>query len=123
MKRIDDFVASLGFKPLGKMWKEISTREAVLVATLILHRDTAYSAKIMEFDRAYALATSFTNLFTLDPHFYTNGLYSSLSLKALRNGLSPLPWSGNSISESTMDHGIVCKDANVMGILWVEDED
>jgi len=109
----DSFVASLGFKILGKAWREIERKEAADLVDHILYRDLAYQAPLMEKKTAAFIAEGFLALFS--PHgsrYYTNGSIDQQNM---------LGW--DPISHSTFDHGIVAFDDKNIGIVWVEDED
>ena len=109
----DSFVASHGFRPLGKAWRIIQRSEALDSLYRILFRDLAYQQLLMEEKTARFIAESFLDLFS--PHhsrYCTNGSFDERSM---------LGWTP--ITEATFDHGIVAFDEEHIGMIWVQDED
>ena len=109
----DDFVVSLGFKRLGKVWRQIERAEALGSIERILCCDLAYQRPLMEEKTATFIAESFLALFSsYGCHHCTNGSFDERSM---------LRWSP--ISDSTFDHGVVAFDDEHVGIIWAQDED
>jgi len=109
----DSFVANLGFKPLGKAWREINRTTASALAQHVLYRDLAYQSRLMEQKTAAFIAEKFLALFSpYTCRFLTNGSINEHNM---------LGW--DPISDSTFDHGIVVFDEKNIGMVWVEDED
>lgn len=109
----DDFVLSLGFKPLGKRWRSIERAEALNSLELLLFHDLAYQHPLMEKKTAHFIAESFLSLFSpFDCRFLTNGSFDERSM------LRRTP-----ITESTFDHGVIAFDDKSIGMIWAQDED
>lgn len=70
-----------------------------------------YQSKAMTSERAKNLAEQFLALFE-DARFFTNGIFNE-------NGSHEF----NSITDATLDAGVICVNSTNIGILWVEDED
>jgi len=109
----DSFVESLGFKPLGKAWRQIERANANAIIEHILFQDLAYQYPQMEEKTAAFIAENFLALFSHHScRCYTNGSINEQNM---------LGW--DPISNSTFDHGIVAFDDKNIGIVWAEDED
>lgn len=109
---LDEFVAKFDFIGLSEGWKEIDGRTAKEITSEVIFRDLAHGVEMTTEERASRLAEQFLNNFTLQPRFFTNGIFESGSLSS---------W--YPISGSTFDTGVVCFDDKNIGILWVQDED
>jgi hypothetical protein len=109
----DSFVASLGFKQLGKAWRVIDRAAALGCLQHILYHDLAYQQPLMEQKTAQFIAESFLALFSAyDCRFCTNGSFDERSM---------LGWTP--ITESTFDHGVIAFDEKRIGMIWAQDED
>jgi hypothetical protein len=115
---VDDFVTAQGFQGIGAGWVEISRLQSHTILTSILHKDLAYGSPLMKENQASELAEEFLSTFAGNAQFFTNG--NEILPDADPNSV---PGSGNSLSTSTFDTGVVCLDESCVGMLWVEDED
>jgi hypothetical protein len=114
----DAFVAEPDFTGLGAHWTKIGREDARSIIEELLYKDMAYGVSIMPRATAKNLAERFISLFGEGARYLTNGNFI-LPTTDPRS----VPNSGDPISTSTFDSGVVCVDTNRLGILWVEDED
>jgi hypothetical protein len=117
----DRAVESVGLRPLGEGWLEISEADAEAVATGVLHRDLAYHAEVMPLAAARDLASELIALVPPPMRCFTNGDWAD----AFGDGEDE-PHDGVSfdpISDASFDAGVICVGDGVTAVLWVEDED
>jgi hypothetical protein len=115
----DAFVHSLGFRPLGKDWRALPRGNATDVLERILSQDLAYGGQTMTETAAKELSLEFTNFFPGDEPFYTNGVFPP------REEYEDGGWAGSwdPITKATFDTGVIAIGSDLVGLLWIEDED
>jgi hypothetical protein len=111
----DAAALSVGFCLPRNGWQVVDQAEALSIAVSVLHRDLAYSAPIMPLSEATELSQRFFELLPNAETFFTNGSWTEFWTKG------SVSWS--SISNSTLDAGVICVAGNEFALLWVEDED
>lgn len=96
----------------------VSDSLALQIARTILHKDMAYDSEIIPLSRADDLARRFLALFINPPtEYFSNGSFTQRDDGAV--ALSE--WSP--LTQSTFDTGIIVVESELVGCLWVEDED
>jgi hypothetical protein len=115
----DALVRTLGLRPLGGAWREITRAAALASLRDVLERDRAYGAELMSAVDATSLADEFLDRFDATAQFYTNGTFPQQT-EPHTDG-----WAGSwdPITQATFDTGVVAVDERAAGLLWVEDED
>lgn len=94
---------------------EISSDEALKFLALILNKDLAYNAKLVDIEVSDKLAKEFIQLFDKEnSKFFTNWDWKNWK---------PSHHSSNPLTNATFDAGLVVIDKNKIGILCVMDED
>ena len=99
------------------IYEEIGRAEATEVLKNVLHKDMAYSVKIMSSEKAKNLAEEFICNFGDGAKFYTNGEYG----KPRTNPNVGPSWSP--ATEATFDTGVIIINKGVVGCAWFADED
>ncbi|MBY6035012.1 hypothetical protein KUV59_17720, partial [Marinobacter daepoensis] len=99
------------------IYEEIGRAEAIEVLRNVLHKDMAYSVKIMSPEKAKNLAAEFVCNFGDEAKFYTNGEYG----KPRKNPNVGPSWSP--ATEATFDTGVIVINKEVVGCAWFADED
>jgi hypothetical protein len=107
---LDLLVETLGFRTIGKNWRQIDKDQATALLTRVLEFDLAYDTAEMESDQALVLAHECLEAAGAVEYF-TNGAFSE-------NG-----WGGHKVAPGTFDTGVAWVGAERVGILWVQDED
>lgn len=107
---LDMFVESLGFRAIGKGWRQLNEDEASALLRRVLEHDLAYDTAEMESEQAAALAEECLDLAGAADYF-TNGEFTT-------NG-----WAGHTVAPGTFETGVAWVGADRVGILWVQDED
>ncbi len=116
----DRAAESVGLRPLGEGWLEVSERDALLIAAGVLGRDLGSNAVIVPRAEAEALVDELLALVPEPFTCFTNGDWADVfgEEAAQKSGFSFDP-----LTDSALDAGIVCVGDGVTAILWVEDED
>jgi hypothetical protein len=118
---IDAFVQSRSFSPLEDAWIAISREQAEMLVLRIIACDLAYGVALTDLDTASHLAAGFIACFADNARWYTNGTWHKADTTISQSVTQGASWT--SITPATFDTGVVCLDANNIGILWVQDED
>jgi hypothetical protein len=109
---LDRVAQSVGFRGLGERWHEITREEASRLLTRVLRFDLAYSSEAMTETRADDFAARFVNRFSTPARWFTNGTFT------------PTGWGGwGRVGNATFETGVAALSDELVGILWVEDED
>lgn len=110
---LDRLARSVGFRGLGERWREINRDDAVRLLVRILRFNLAYRrSEEMTERRARDLAVHFVGSFTTPARWFTNGTFT------------PAGWSGwGKVGNTTFDAGVAALSDDLVGMLWVEDED
>jgi hypothetical protein len=110
---LDRIAQSVGFHGLGNRWHELTREEAMQLLIRALQFDLAYSSgEEMTQARAENFATQFINRFSTPGRWFTNGTFT------------PTGWSGwGKVGNATFETGVAALSDELVGILWVEDED
>ncbi len=116
----DRAVESVGLRPLGEGWHEVSERDAVLIATGVLGRVLGSHAVVIPRAEAEALVDELLTLVPEPFTCFTNGDWADVfgEEAAQKSGFSFDP-----LTDAALDAGIVCVGDGVTAVLWVEDED
>jgi hypothetical protein len=114
---VDEFVTELNHNKLSSLWKQFKKYDAERLVTSILHKDMAYQYECMEIGLARATMRRFFDLFSESARFYSNAEFRP------ENGGLVSIGSYQPITNATFDSGIVAIDDNLIGFIWVEDED
>lgn len=93
---------------------EVARDEAERVLVTILTHDLAYDIECVPTASAREYVHRFLSAFASDARFFTNGAFNE-------SHTSLSSW--NPITDANFDTGIFVADANMVGFLWVEDED
>ena len=104
--RVDAYIISLNFQPLGERWITFDRRRTSEIITELMHRDQAYSTIVMPIDKAQTLSAEILDLFSKQARYYTNW----------GDGWMPL-------TGATFDMGVVIIDDQNISIFCIEDED
>jgi hypothetical protein len=100
--------------------REIDAASARHLVRLVLERDLAYGAPLMDFDRASQLTDAFMEKFAgAHARFFTNG--NLHEFHGDRLGTASASWSP--MTSATFDTGVLVLGSESSGCLWVEDED
>jgi hypothetical protein len=118
---LDKFVESLGLNGLATKWKEIDEQNAIHLMKIILCRDLAYNAEIMDKTSAVELVKRFLDFLEGNMRFFTNGNFHESGKKINNKVVLGASW--DPITHLTFDTGVICVGGGQVGIFWVEDED
>jgi hypothetical protein len=119
---LDEFVQSLGLRPMGPrgdQWREISGEAAFRHVAVLMHEDSVYKGEIMPTSRAKELAEQVLDAVP-NARYFTN-TETEDGFVAWGSGFRIKDW--NSITDATVDTGILMLSDFRIGIFWVEDED
>ncbi|MEM7206480.1 MAG: hypothetical protein AAF434_01525 [Pseudomonadota bacterium] len=117
VKSVESAAELFGLSNQSGIYNNIERPEAIRVLRTVLHRDMAYSAKIMSSEKAKNLANEFIGKFGDEAVFYTNGEYG----KPRSNPSVGPSWSP--ATDATFDTGVIVVSNGVVGCAWFADED
>jgi hypothetical protein len=118
---LDAFVQGMGLRPLGAAWVPLAREQALALVGQLLRFDLAYHSPAADAPAAAALAERFMAAFGADVLCYTNGTWLEGFQPQGRSALRGPSWTP--LTNATFDAGVVCVDAQMIGIFLVEDED
>lgn len=117
VKSVESAAELFGLSNEGGIYEKVERAEAIEVIKNVLHKDMAYSVKIMSLEKARNLAEEFIRAFGGEATFYTNGEYG----KPRKNPNVGPSWSP--ATDATFDTGVVVIANGVIGCAWFADED
>ncbi len=117
VKSVESAAELFGLSNENGIYNKIERPEAIAVLRTVLHKDMAYSAKIMSSEKAKSLANEFVGKFDDEAVFYTNGEYG----KPRSNTNVGPSWSP--ATDATFDTGVIVLSNGVVGCVWFADED
>lgn len=117
VKSVESAAELFGLSNERGIYEKIERTEAMEVIKNVLHKDMAYSVKIMPSEKANNLAEEFIGTFGGEAIFYTNGEYG----KPRKNPNVGPSWSP--ATDATFDTGVIVISNEVVGCVWFADED
>lgn len=117
VKSVEVAAELFGLSNESDIYQKIDRAEAVEVLKSVLHKDMAYSVKIMSSEKAKNLAVEFIGNFGSEAIFYTNGEYG----KPRKNTNVGPSWSP--ATDATFDTGVIVILNEAVGCAWFADED
>ncbi len=117
VESVESAAELFGLSNESDIYKNIERAEAIEVLRNVLHKDMAYSIKIMSSEKAKNLAVEFVDNFGKEAKFYTNGEYGKPRKKP---NFGP-SWSP--ATDATFDTGVIVIIKEMVGCVWFTDED
>ncbi len=113
---IEEIMGSLGLYPKPSCLREINRSAACEVLKTILWKDLAYHSQLLLESDATERASYLVNHFsTTDTKYFTNGEWENYHRK---NGMLY-----DSLTDATIDAGIIFVNKEYVASIWVQDED
>jgi hypothetical protein len=118
----DAFSASVGLRPIGSAWAELTAAEAPAALASLLWKDLAYGSELMPHAEATRLATAFLALFAAPRRYLTNfptvaaALTERLTARVVSHSWVP-------VTEATFDAVVLVVATGPIGLVCVADED
>ena len=120
---LDTFVGSWGGFAIDKSWKFINQETAFQIVDAILAQDMAYNSERMKQEEALRITGLFFKLFPKPLYFATNGTLGLNHAKKKKDSGIMLSSSWIPVTPATFDTGVIVISADVIGMLWMLDED
>lgn len=124
---IDCLVESLGFRGLGRNWRPVDRQESLEILTAALAFNLAY-CRACELDEEDAdkFARRFLDAFSDESQFFTNmprwQSHKQISATGEESEYQTRS-GGHQVAPATFEEGVACASSDLVGVLWVQDED
>lgn len=106
---IDQFTLAKGYYALGSAWQAVPREDAIRFLSAVIARDMAYGIQQCPIEEAERLTASFIDFFADDAIIFSN-------VSDAHGPIAPL-------TSATFECGMVVLDEELIGILWIQDED
>ncbi len=120
---LDSFILSWGGFAVNDSWQFINQEIAIEIVDSILAQDIAYNSERMKVEDALRITGLFFKLFPKPLYFATNGTLGQNHAKRKKdvNFMASSSWTP--VTSATFDTGVVVITTDVIGMLWMLDED
>lgn len=120
---LDAFTRNWGGVGIENSWKLINQEMAIEIVDSILAQDLAYNSERMNVEDALKITGLFFKLFPNPLYFATNGTLGQNHAKRKKdiNIITSSSWTP--VTSATFDTGVIIITADLVGMLWMLDED